>query len=138
MPDDWAQSYRRSAAKRLAQARQASDLQMRASLMLMAQRWLEQAKLIEQSALEQPLRHRAIQCGIGSRLKGLYQPLHCLPPDFIALLSQLDRRDDGRTRPMTLSIREAAEKMRMLAETMTDADAKEALLRAASDYERLA
>jgi hypothetical protein len=106
--------------------------------MLMAQRSLEQAELIEQSALEQPLRHRAIQCGIGSKLKAMYQPLHCLPPDFIALLSQLDRRDGGRPRPMTLSIGEAAEKMRMLAEAMTDADAKETLLRTAREYERLA
>ena len=39
--------------------RQASDLQVRASLVIMSQRWFEQAELAERS-LERSLRYRAI------------------------------------------------------------------------------
>jgi hypothetical protein len=70
--------------------RQASDLQVRASLVIMSQRWLEQAELAERDALERSSRHRPIQAAIGEKLRTLYRPLNYLPPHFLALLSQLD------------------------------------------------
>jgi predicted XRE-type DNA-binding protein len=60
MPADRSQKYRRLAAECLVLVRQASDLQVRAALVIMSQRWLEQAQLAEREALERSLRQRAI------------------------------------------------------------------------------
>jgi hypothetical protein len=59
MPADRSQEYRRLAAECMKLVRRASDLQVRASLVIMSQRWLEQAELAER-ALERSLRYRAI------------------------------------------------------------------------------
>jgi hypothetical protein len=59
--------------------RQASELQVRASLVIMSQRWLEQAELAERDALERSSRHQAIQAAIGEKLRTLYRPLNYFP-----------------------------------------------------------
>ena len=57
---DRSQEYRRLAAECMELVRQASDLQVRATLVIMSQRWLEQAELAERDALDRSLRHLAI------------------------------------------------------------------------------
>ena len=90
MPADRSQEYRRLAAECMEWARRGSDLQTRASLVIMSQRWLEQAELAERDASERSSLHRGIQAAISEKLRTLYRPLNYLPPHFLALLSQLD------------------------------------------------
>ena len=88
MPDDPSGRYRRLAAKCLELARQASDPQARASLVIMSQRWLEQAERAERHV-------STIQNAIAEQLRALYQPSRCLPPHILALLAQLDHPENG-------------------------------------------
>jgi hypothetical protein len=65
MPDDRSQEYRRLAAECMELARRGSDLQVRAALVIMSQRWFEQAELAE----------RALET-----VSAVSGNLNCLPP----------------------------------------------------------
>jgi hypothetical protein len=101
MQDDPSGRYRRLAAECLALARQASDPHARASLVIMSQRWLEQAERAERHA--STLSHASamssrgcvIQNAIAEQLRTLYQPSRCMPPHILALLAQLDHPENG-------------------------------------------
>jgi hypothetical protein len=102
MPGDRSREYRRLASGCLALARQNSDLQARASLLIMAQRWLDLAELAEHNAYNRSLQRLAVQAAIGEELKALCGPSRRLPPHLLALLAQLNaeerpQRPLGRT-----------------------------------------
>jgi hypothetical protein len=90
MPGDRSREYRRLAAECLALARGSSDSRVRASLLSMAQNWLDLAELPERNAYSLSLRYRAIQAAIGAELRFMYGLPHSLPPHFLALLAQLN------------------------------------------------
>jgi hypothetical protein len=69
MPGDRSREYRRLASGCLALARQNSDLQARASLLIMAQRWLDLAELAEHNAYNRSLQRLAVQAAIGENLR---------------------------------------------------------------------
>jgi hypothetical protein len=75
-------------------ARQMSDLRLRASLLEMAQKWLDLAELCEHNAWNEALRMRAIQAAIGRELQSWYELRHELPPHILALLVELEAERD--------------------------------------------
>ena len=72
-----------------------SNSKVGASLVSMAQNWLDLAELAERNADNRSLRHRAIEAAIGAELKIVYGLPHSLPPHFLALLAQLNTENHG-------------------------------------------
>jgi hypothetical protein len=82
----------------LALARDTSDFALRASLVEMAQKWLDLAELCEHDGWNEALRMRAIQAAIGQELRSRYELPRALPPHILALLIGLDagpEHDEG-------------------------------------------
>jgi hypothetical protein len=69
MSGDRSRERRRLAAECLELAKRTSDVRARASLVEMAQRWLELAELCEHDAWNHTLRLRALQAAIGKELQ---------------------------------------------------------------------
>jgi hypothetical protein len=90
MVGDRSRELRRLAAEWLTLARQTSDLSVRASLLEMAQRRIDLAKLSEHDTWNEALRLRAIQAAIGEQLRVEYEPPQELPHRILTLLMQLD------------------------------------------------
>ena len=92
MAGDRSRELRRLAAECLTLARQTSDDRARASLLAMAQTWLDLAEFHQRS-----VHHHVVRTTIGKELESLYRLPHCLPPHFLALLAQLSTasKDDG-------------------------------------------
>jgi hypothetical protein len=78
------------AAECLALARPISDSGVRASLVEMAQKWLDLAELSEHDGWNEALRLRALEASIGRELRTLYELPHKLPHRHLALLMQLN------------------------------------------------
>jgi hypothetical protein len=78
------------AAECLAVAKQTCDLRVRASLLEMAQRWLELAELSEHDGRNEALRLRALEAAIGQELRAFYKLPQELPHRLLTLLMQLD------------------------------------------------
>jgi hypothetical protein len=78
------------AAECVAVARQTSDLGVRASLLEMAQKWLDLAERSEHDGWNEALRLRAIEAAIGEELRALFKPPHRLPHRLLTLLMQLN------------------------------------------------
>jgi hypothetical protein len=95
MAGDRSRVRRRLASECLALARDTSDLQIRSSLLDMAQKWLDLAELCEHDAWNRSLRRRAIQSAIGKELQFLYGLPQPLPHRFLALLVQMNAEQDG-------------------------------------------
>jgi hypothetical protein len=94
MSGDRSRARRQLAAECLAAARQASDVRVRASLVEIAQKWLELAELCEHDAWSQPLRLRALEAAIGRELRSLYELPGELPHRLLTLLIQLNVQND--------------------------------------------
>ena len=90
MPRDRSQEFRHLATEWLTLARQASEAQERASLLFIAQKWLELAERAERQSYTVSLRRRAIQMAIGKKLKNIYGVSPDVPPDLLAVLARLD------------------------------------------------
>ena len=72
MLGDRSRERRRMAAECLALARQISDSGVRASLVEMAQKWLDLAELCDHERWHEALRLRAVEAAIGRELRALY------------------------------------------------------------------
>jgi hypothetical protein len=90
MVGDRSRERRRLAAECLAVAKQTSDFGVRASLLEMAQKWLDLAELCEHDAWNQALRLRALQAAIGKELRVHYELPQQLPRRILTLLMQLN------------------------------------------------
>ena len=90
MSGDRSRERRRLAAECLEVAKRTSDAGVRASLVEMAQRWLDLAELCEHDAWNQKLRLRALQAAIGKELRVHYELAQQLPHGILALLMQLN------------------------------------------------
>jgi hypothetical protein len=90
MVGDRSRERRRLAAECLAIAKQTSDFQTRASLLEMAQKWLESAELSEHDGWNESLRLRALEATIGQELQAFYELPQQLPHGLLTLLMQLN------------------------------------------------
>jgi hypothetical protein len=95
MSGDRSRERRRLAAECLEVAKRTSDAGVRASLLEMAQRWLDLAELCEHDAWNQKLRLRALQAAIGKELRVHYELPQQLPHRILALLMQLTGQTDA-------------------------------------------
>ena len=95
MPGDRSQEYRRLAVECLVLARESSNSKVGASLVSMAQNWLDLAELTEYNADSRSPRRRAIAAAIGAELKIVYGLPRSLPPHFLALLIQLNTENQS-------------------------------------------
>jgi len=91
MKDDRSSEFRHLAEECVALARRTFDPPRRAALIVMAQRWLEQAEHAEHDAWNHSFRRHAIRAALGAELKALYEPPQALPPYLLVLLAQLDQ-----------------------------------------------
>jgi hypothetical protein len=82
------------AAQCLAIAKQTADPGIRASLVQMAQRWLELAELSEHAGSNEALLLRALETAIGQELRALFELPRNLPRRLLTLLMQLDAPSD--------------------------------------------
>jgi hypothetical protein len=73
------------AAECLAVARQTSDSGVRASLVEMAQKWLDLAERSEYDGWNESLRLRALEAAIGQELRALYELPQALPHRLLTL-----------------------------------------------------
>jgi hypothetical protein len=93
MPDDRAGARRKLAAECLAVAQRTSDLKLHASLLGMAQRWLDLANAgfnpAEPDASDKALYNLAIQAKIGQGLQSHFELPRQLPHQISALLMQI-------------------------------------------------
>jgi hypothetical protein len=78
------------AAECLAVARRTSDSGVRASLVEMAQKWLDLAERSEYDGWNESLRLRALEAAIGQELRALYELPQALPHRLLTLLMQLN------------------------------------------------
>jgi hypothetical protein len=90
MLGDRSRERRRMAAECLAVAKQTSDSGVRASLVEMAQKWLDLAELSEHDGSNEALRLRALEAAIGHELRALYELPQNLPHGLLTLLMQLN------------------------------------------------
>jgi hypothetical protein len=90
MSGDRSREGRRLAAECLALARKTSDSGVRASLLEMAQKWLELAERCEHDAWNKTLRLRALQAAIGQKLRAQYELPQELSHRMLTLLMQLN------------------------------------------------
>jgi hypothetical protein len=98
MSSDRSYERRQLAAERLIFAKQMADWRMRASILGMTQRWLDLAEPYDQDALDKALRLQAIQTEIGKKLRAHYQLPCDLPHQLLALLMQLNGKQDEEHR----------------------------------------
>jgi hypothetical protein len=78
-------------------AKQASDANIRASLVEMAWEWLDLAELDEWDNWEKALRLRAVQTKIGQELRAHYELPKELPQRMQTLLTQLNAQQDAES-----------------------------------------
>src|ERR1700704_3171118 len=98
MANDPSRERRRRASQCLELARQTDELNARASLLAIAQKWLDLAEASEHNAWNEALRARAIQAAIGREVAVMYPPPQDLPERLFDLLRRLDRpREQGRS-----------------------------------------
>jgi hypothetical protein len=90
MPRDRSRKHRRMAAQCLAVARETCDSGVRASLIDMAQKWLDLAERSEYDGWNESLHLRALESAIGQELRALYEVPHALPHRLLTLLMQLN------------------------------------------------
>ena len=95
MPDELPRKIRELAAECLAVAQHITDINIRASLLGMAQRWLERAELRTHQTDEADF--QAIQMEIGKELRLLYDLPEEIPYRILVLLMQLNEQQDGRS-----------------------------------------
>ena len=95
MADNRSRELRRLVAECLTSARKTSDLQVRASLLEMAQKRLDLAELCEHDAWNEALRLRALQAAIGRELRVQYGLPRELPHGILTLLMQLNRKNEA-------------------------------------------
>jgi hypothetical protein len=77
------------AAECLAVARQTSDSGVRASLVEMAQKWLDLAERSEYEGWNESFRLHALEAAIGQELRALYELPQNMPHRLLTLLMQL-------------------------------------------------
>src|SRR5580704_17115322 len=98
MPDDRLDKRREIAAERLTMAQQISDLDLRASFVAMAQKWLDRAHDEPGSDLpdarNSAFSHYVIQTNIGRELRGQFELSQEMPHRILALLMQINNRPD--------------------------------------------
>jgi hypothetical protein len=94
MSGDRSRERRQLAAERLIFAKQMADWRTRASVLGMAQRWLDLAEFHDDDALDKALRLRAIQTKIGQELRAQYELPKELPHQLLTLLMQLNAQHD--------------------------------------------
>ena len=94
MSVDRSRERRQRASECLAMAKQASDANIRASLVEMAWEWLDLAELDEWDNWEKALRLRAVQTKIGQELRAQYELPKELPHQLLTLLMQLNAQQD--------------------------------------------
>jgi hypothetical protein len=87
---DRSQELRRMATECLAVAKQTLDAGTRASLVEMAQRYLDLAERSEYDGRNEALRLRALEAAIGQELRALYVLPEHIPHRLFTLLMQLD------------------------------------------------
>jgi hypothetical protein len=92
MPAKRSREWRRLAAQCLAVAKQTDDVQVRTTLVEMAQRWFELAQRAEQESRNL----RVLQAAIGQELRTLYAVPHHLPHKVLAVLIQLSGESCAR------------------------------------------
>jgi hypothetical protein len=95
MSGDRSRERRRLAAECLALARQNSDSGVRASLLEMAQKWLDVAERYEHDRWNETLRLRALQAAIGQELRAQYELPQDLTHRILTLLMQLNAPEEG-------------------------------------------
>ena len=98
MSSDRSRARRQLAAECLAAAKKTSDVQVRASLVEMAQKWLDLAERCEHDAWNTNLRLRALQAAIGEELRAQYELPQELPHQLLTLLMQLNAEQEGKAR----------------------------------------
>jgi len=76
-------------------ARQNSDSGVRASLLEMAQKWLDVAERYEHDRWNETLRLRALQAAIGQELRAQYELPQDLTHRILTLLMQLNALEEG-------------------------------------------
>jgi hypothetical protein len=93
MPDDRSGARRKLAAECLAAAQRTSNLKLRASLLRIAQRWLDLANAefnpAEPDASDKALYNLGIQAKIGQGLRSHFELPRQLPHQISALLMQI-------------------------------------------------
>jgi hypothetical protein len=82
------------AAECLAAARQTFDSRVRASLVEMAQRWLDLAERSEHRGWSEALRLRALVAALGQELRTIYVLPQNIPHRLLTLLMQLDAQSE--------------------------------------------
>jgi hypothetical protein len=83
------------AAECLAVAKQTSDARIRASMVEMAQKWLDLAELSEHDGWNESLRLRALEAAIGQELRALYELPQNMPHGLLTLLMQINAESEG-------------------------------------------
>jgi len=96
MTDDQSRERRQLAAERLKQAAQTSDPNIRASVLAMAQKWLDRAELSEDEALDKTFRLQAIQTRIGREFRRRLGLPRYLPQRILTLVMKLNDRRGRR------------------------------------------
>jgi hypothetical protein len=86
--------HRRMASECISLAKQTYDAGMRASLVEMAQRWLDLAERSEHDGWNEALRLRALGAAIGQELRAMYKPPQRLPHRLLTLLMQLNAQKE--------------------------------------------
>ena len=97
MSADSSRERRRLAAEFMATARLITDSKIRASILALAQKWLDLADrgLSQQEALDRAACLRDLQTKIGQELRAQYDLQHDLPHRMLTVLMQLDDQQDG-------------------------------------------
>ena len=95
MSSDRSRARRQLAAECLAEAKRTSDSRGRASLLEMAQKWLDLAERCEHDAWNTNLRQRALQAAIGEELRAQYELPQELPHQLLTLLMQLNAQNNS-------------------------------------------
>jgi hypothetical protein len=95
MSGDRSRELRRMAAECLAAARQTFDAGVRASLVDIAQKWIDLAERSEHGGWNEGLRVRALAAAIGQELRTIYKLPENIPHRLLALLMQLDAQSES-------------------------------------------
>src|ERR1700730_7961738 len=97
MSADRSRERRRLAAEFMATAKLITDSKIRASLLALAQKWLDLAERgLSQQEADRAACLRGIQTKIGQELRANYDLPQELPPQILALLMRLDAQQDGK------------------------------------------
>ena len=103
---DRSHKRRQLAAECLALAQHCADMNIRASLLLMSQKWLDLAEL--GSRQQDIVDLRAIQTQLGRELRALYELPRQLPHRLFMLLMQLNEQLEGEPAPNASNNREGS------------------------------